>query len=196
MSVRIYTRNADQPDFQFDIETDVEKTQRYNPTQRPVEDIGNVVDHVYRVPFTVSSNGLVAWTPVTPRTYQPTPSIDPNVMIDAQKALEELAAKRDLVNMVCDVFTGRVVITSLVFSKATDDGYSLRVAITLSEIEIATAQTTQVSPSRLRSKVRRRAASKKGQPATAQPTTAQKKKKIKSILAKGVDRGLIPGFFQ
>jgi hypothetical protein len=162
MTVSIYTIDATKPDFEFDITASISKSRKWTPTKRAVENKGNVADHVYREPFTISSNGFVAWTPISPRVYQPTPSNDSVVMIAMQMALEELAAKEDLVTLVSDVYTGPVVITSLQFSKSTEDGYSLQVAISFSEIEIAVPQTTRVNPSRLRPKVKKRAPTKGG----------------------------------
>jgi hypothetical protein len=165
MPISIYTTNKDFPEFQFDISDSVKKSRKYTPTRRAVEDKGNVNDHVYREPFTLSSEGLVAWTPVTPRDWQPVPSTSKEVMIDAQNALEELAEKRQLVTMASELFTGQVAITSLDFSRSTADGWATRVSISFAEIEIAQTLTTTVDPSRLRPKVKRKAAPKPGQKA-------------------------------
>jgi hypothetical protein len=163
MPAKIYTGSPEFPVFEFDISDNVKKSRKYTPTKRPVEDKGNVNDHVYREPFTLSSEGLVAWTPVTPRIWQPVPSTSKEVMIDAQNALEELAEKRQLVTLSCDLFTGQVVITGLDFSRSTADGWSTRVSISFAEIEIAKLLTTTVDPSRLRPKVKKKAAAKPGQ---------------------------------
>jgi hypothetical protein len=163
MPVKIYTGSPSFPVFEFDITESETKERSYTPTKRPVEDKGNVNDHVYREPFSVSSDGFVAWTPVTPRDWQPVPSTQKEVMIDAQNALEELAEKRQLVTYSGQVFTGQVVITKLSFGRTTAGGWSNRVSIGFAEIEIARALTTTVDPSRLRPKVQKKAAAKPGQ---------------------------------
>lgn len=166
MPVSIYTGSPQFPIFEFDISTSVKKSRKYTPTKRAVEDKGNVNDHVYREPFTLSSEGLVAWTPVTPRNWQPVPSTSKEVMIDAQNALEELAEKRQLATLSSELFTGQVVITGLDFSRSTADGWSNKVAISFAEIEIARALTTTVDPSRLRQSVKGKGGGKPGQKAT------------------------------
>lgn len=163
MAVSIYTGAPEFPIFEFDISTSVKKSKKWTPTKRPVEDKGNVNDHVYREPFTISSDGLVAWTPVTPRIWQPVLSTNKEVMIDAQNALEELAEKGQLVTLSCDIFTGQVVITGIDTTRTTSDGWASRIGISFAEIEIAKTLTTTVDPSRLRPKVKKKAAPKPGQ---------------------------------
>lgn len=165
MPVYIHTGNPEFPAFQFDISDSEKLSHKWTITTRPVEDVGNVGSHIFRVPPTLSSEGLVAWTPVTPRNWQPVPSTSPEVMIDAQNALTELAEKGELVNVVSQLHTGLLAITSLDFSRATADGWSERVAISFGEIKIAKALTTTVDPSRLRPKVKRKASPKPGAPA-------------------------------
>lgn len=165
MAVSIYTGSPEFPIFEFDISTSVKKSQKWTPTKRAVEDKGNVNDHVYREPFTLSSDGLVVWTPVTPRNWQPVPSTNKEVMIDAQNALEELAEKRQLVTLSCDIFTGQVVITSIDVSRSTSDGWASVIGISFAEIEIARTLTTTVDPSRLRPKVKKKGPGKPGQKA-------------------------------
>ncbi len=177
MPVKIYTGSPNFPEFEFDITESEEKERTYTPTKRPVEDKGNVNDHVYREPFSISSDGLVAWTPVTPRDWQPVPSTQKEVMIDAQNALEELAEKRQLVTYSGALFTGQVAITRLRFGRTTTGGWSTRVAISFAEIEIAQTLTTTVDPSRLRPKVQKKGKGKEGQktaPTGVPDTTKQK----------------------
>ncbi len=178
MPASIYTRSPEFPEFQFDIDDSLDKTRTYTPTKRAVEDKGNVNDHVHREPFTLASDGLVAWTPITARDWQPVPSTDPGVMQDAQNALEELAEKRQLVTLSCGIFTGQVAITSLRFSRTTADGYSTRVSIGFAEIEISKTLTTTIDPSRLRPKVRKKAGKKPGQKATGENVTGAKNPKL------------------
>ena len=64
MPTYIYTDSPEFPVFQFDISDSEKLSHKWTLTKRPVEDRGNVNDHVYRVPPTLSSEGLVAWTPV------------------------------------------------------------------------------------------------------------------------------------
>lgn len=176
MTVRLWTSNYFAPFFEFDLTEEVSKAYRFAPTKRPVENVGNVNDHIHKEPFTVTSNGFVAVTPISPRNYQPIPSTDPAVMATLQKQLEETALKRDLVNIACDVYTGPAAITALQFSKGVSDGYSLRCSISLAEIEIATPLTTQINPSKLRAKVKPRGPTKGGQKATPQQVAAQNRK--------------------
>lgn len=179
MPVFIYTESPEFPIFQFDIAETEKKSYKFTPTKRAVEDKGNVNDHVYREPFTISSEGLVAWTPVSPRNWQPVPSTSKEVMIDAQNALEELAEKRQLVTLSCSLFTGNVAITSLDFSRSTSDGWATRVNIGFAEIEIAKTLTTNVDPSRLRPKVKKKAAAKPG--TKAAPNGVPDPKRLKLI---------------
>lgn len=177
MPVFIHTGNPEFPTFQFDI-SDLEKlSHKWTITKRPVEDVGNVGSHIFRVPPTLTTGGLVAWTPVTPRNWQPVPSTSPEVMKDAQDALTELAEKGELVHVVSQLKDGLLAISSLEFSRATADGWSERVEITFGEIKIAKSQTTTVDPSRLRASVKRKAAPKPGQKAapTGIPDAAKAK---------------------
>lgn len=183
-TVYVYTTSPKAPAFEFDVTTEVSKDISYTPTKRPIENTGNVNDHIYRQPWKLNTDGMVAVTPISPRTFQPTPSDDPAVLADMQKALEELADKRGLVTVVCDLYTGPAAITSLRFAKGVADGHALRATIGLAEMDIAKTQTAQVDPSRLKRKVNRRQKNKGGQKATEQPA----KNDNRSLLAKGVDK--------
>jgi hypothetical protein len=193
MPVYVHTGNPEFPVFQFDISDSEKLSQKWTITKRPVEDKGNVGDHIYREPFTFSSEGLVAWTPVSPRNWQPVPSNDPTVMKDAQDALTELANKEELVFVVSNLFTGQLAITSLDFSRTTADGWSERVAISFGEIKIAKSLTTTVDPSRLRPKVKRKAKAKANSKAT--PTGISDADKAK-FLGDGVKTGKGSKLFQ
>lgn len=169
----IYTTSPNFPDFEFDATKDESKDIQYGITEHPVENTGNVGDHIYRKPFKLDTEGLVAITPISPRTYQPTPADDPTVLKEMQKALEELADKMDLVTVVSDLYTGPAAISSIRFSKGVDDGLSMRASIGLREMVIGQTQTAQVAASRLKRKVKRRQKTKGGQPATEQKLADQ-----------------------
>ena len=186
MPVSIHTGNPDFPIFQFDV-SDLEKmSHKWTITTRPVEDVGNVGSHIFRVSPTLTTGGLVAWTPVTSRNWQPVPSTSPEVMKDAQDALTELAEKGELVNVVSQLFTGLMAIAGLDFSRTTAEGWSERVEISFGTIKIAKTQTTTVDPSRLRAKVKRKGSPKPGAPAA--PTGISDAEKAK-FLGDGVKPG-------
>jgi len=182
ITVYIYTLSPKTPDFEFDFTTDVSKDVQYGITEHPVENSGNVSDHIYRKPFVLNTEGAVAITPISPRTFQPTPSTDPTVLKQMQKSLEELADKMDLVNVVCDLYTGPAAISAIRFSKGVEDGQSMRASISLRQMTIGKTQTSAVDPSRLKRKVKRKQDGKGGAPATEQSIKDAQKKQLKASL--------------
>jgi hypothetical protein len=175
----IFTTSREKPDFEFDATLNVSKNRTYTATKRAIENRGDVADHVYRQPFTVSTDGFVAITPISPRRYRIIPTNDPSVLAVMRSQLEELAEQRQLVTLVSDLYAGKVVITSLSFSNSVEDGYSLMTNISFSEIEIAKLETTVVSASRLRPKVKKRAATAGGNKAADQSKNAAATSKAK-----------------
>ncbi len=172
-TVYIYTASPRTPDFEFDVTTETTKDAQYKIPTHPVENTGTVGDHIYKLPWKLNTNGLVAVTPITPRVHQPTPADDPAVLGDMQKALEELADKTDLVTVVSDLYTGPAAITSLRVAKSVQDGQSVRIDIGLEEFKIGQTGSAQIDPSRLKRKVSRRQKKKGGKLATEQALADQ-----------------------
>lgn len=124
-------------------------------TTRKVEGKGDTADFISSKPELATLDGVV-----TAMTIEPAiPS--PQKLANEVSRLKELAKKRQIVLVIGELFNGYLGITRVEIGKAVDDGHSFNAKITFTEIETTTTGTAQVPASKLKSKVKRKAAAGK-----------------------------------
>ena len=126
-------------------------------TTRKVERKGDVADFIASKPLIATLDGKVTAMTIAPAL----PS--PQKLVNEKSALQALARKRQVVLVIGELFNGYLGITRVEIAKGADDGKSFNAKITFKEIETTTTGTAQVPASKLRGKVKRKAATgKKG----------------------------------
>lgn len=143
--------------FACDADLNWGEVNEYPTTTRKVEGKGEISDFISSKPLIATLDGKV-----TAMTIDPAPA-SPQKLVNTKSALQELAAKRQIVLVIGELFNGYLGITRVEIAKGVDDGYSFNAKLTFTEIEQTTTGTAQVPASKLRSKVKKKAgASKKG----------------------------------
>jgi hypothetical protein len=168
--------------FAVDADLKFGETWQKEVTKRKIENSGTVSDFIADTPDTASLDGLVTAMAVNPLV----PAV--NKLTTKRDELKQLIDKNQVVLVLNDRFADYMAITRADVSESADEGKALRVSLALQKMELVTTGTTQVPASRLRSKVKRKAAAgKKGGAAKgSQPTTDDR-----SVLAKALDAGKI-----
>lgn len=143
--------------FACDADLNWSEVKEYPTTTRKVEGKGEISDFISSKPLIATLDGKV-----TAMTIEPAiPS--PQKLVNVKSALQELGDKRQIVLVLGELFNGYLGITRVEIAKGADDGHSFNAKLTFMKIEQTTSATAQVPASRLRSKVKRKAATgKKG----------------------------------
>jgi hypothetical protein len=147
-------------------------------TKRKIEGSGTVSDFIADTPDTASLEGIVTAMSTNPLV----PEV--NKLATKRDELKQLIDKNQVVLVLNDTFAGYMAMTRAEPTKTVDGGQALRVNLTFEKLELVTTGTTQVPASRLRAKVKRKAAAGKkgGASKGSQPST-----KDRSVLAKALD---------
>jgi hypothetical protein len=143
--------------FAVDADLTWGETNAFQVTRRKVEGSGTIADFVASLPKSASLDGRI--TAMAVGDALP----DPAKLSNARDALNELADKRQPVLVLNNLFAGYMAIERAEVSLSADGGKAIMVRINLTRIDTTTVGTAQVPASKLRSKVKRKAAAgKKG----------------------------------
>lgn len=143
--------------FACDADLNWGEVQEFPTTTRKVEGKGDISDFIASKPLVCTLDGKV-----TAMAIDPAPA-NPQKMVNEKSKLQELAKKRQVVLVLGELFNGYLGMTRVEIAKGADDGKSFNAKITFQEIETTSTGTAQVPASRLRPKVKRKAATgKKG----------------------------------
>lgn len=156
------------PAFALDADSSWSEIIPFEATNKKVEGKGTVADFIAARPRQATIEGIVTAMTVAPALP------DPQKLVNASDRLKQLAEKKQLVLVLSELFAGYMAIERVEISKAVGDGHSFKARITFKRIELTTVGTAQVPASKLKSKVKRRAATgKKGGSAQgSRPKTA------------------------
>ncbi len=143
-------QNIFAPAFRFDADMNWTNTLGFKVTKRKVEAKGTIADYIASLPETASVEGIVTAMTVSPALP------DPQKLVNASDGIKALAAKKQIVLVLAEIYEGYMAITQVVIGKSVEDGKAVMVKLALSRIEQTTAATTQVPASKLRSKVKRK----------------------------------------
>lgn len=172
-------QNIFAPAFRFDADMNWTNTLGFQVTKRKVEQKGTIADYIASLPETAAVEGIVTAMTVSPALP------DPQKLVNASEGIKALAAKKQIVLVLSEIYEGYMAITQCVVSKSREDGKAVMVKLALSRIEQTTAGTSQVPASKLRSKVKRKGGTgKKGGAAKGSKPSA----KDQSTLATADDR--------
>jgi hypothetical protein len=155
VSTEIYEApfNLFAPAFEFGVLLNRGSNHRVTPTSRKIEGEGSITDNAATEPSTWTLSGAVSASAIDPVTFEE------QTLANAEQKLKELVAKKAIVLIQSgDVYNEFALITSAAPSQSVEDGDSLKVDITLQEMRVTAAKTTQIPPSRMRRKVKRKAA--------------------------------------
>jgi hypothetical protein len=141
--------------FSCDADLNWGEVREYPTTTRKVEGKGEIADFIARKPLLCTLDGKV-----TAMTIAPAPA-SPQKLVNEKSKLQALGDKRQIVLVVGELFNGYLGITRVEIAKGADDGKSFNAKITFTEIETTETGTAQVPASKLRSKVKRKAATGK-----------------------------------
>lgn len=169
--------------FQFDADLQSTNSLPFQVTNRKVESRGNIAEHIASQPETHTVTGMVTAMTIAPALP------DAEKLANSKKKLKELAQKKQIVVVLSDSFDGEMVISRLAISDSADMGRAFRATVGFTLIETTTVGTAEVPASRLRRKVRRKAAPAKKGGATkgSQPTPRAQTVALRLALgAKGV----------
>jgi hypothetical protein len=152
--------------FQFDADLQSTNVLPFQVTSRKVESRGNIAEHIASLPETHNVTGMVTAMNMPPAVP------DPEKLANSKKKLKELAAKRQIVIVLSDSYDGELAISRVEITDGADMGRAFKATLGFTLIETTTVGTAEVPASRLRSKVKRKAApAKKGGAAKgSQPT--------------------------
>lgn len=143
--------------FKFDADLQSSNQLPFQVTNRKVEDRGNIAEHIASQPEVYSVTGMVTAMIMPPETP------DPEKLANARKKLKELAKRRQIVVVLSDSFDGELAISRVEISDDAKMGRAFKATVGFTEILIAEVGTANVPASRLRRKVKRKAApAKKG----------------------------------
>lgn len=155
MSTEIYEApfNLFAPAFSFSALSQRSAKHAVTTSGKKIEGEGEIKDRVATTPSEWTLQGRVKANELDPATLQAQP------LANAQKRLEELIKKKAIVLILSgDVFNEYALLTSVEPSQSTADGDTLVVSLTFQEMRITQLGTTQIPPSRMRRKVKRKAA--------------------------------------
>jgi hypothetical protein len=145
--------------FALDADLNFAEVDAYQTTKRKVEGQGNIADHIASEPLTATVEGLVTAMNLDPLSA----AGGGEKLVTARDTIKALAAKKQPLLVINDLFAEYMAITRVEGVQSADGGKALRLRIALGQIEQTTVGTAQVPASRLRAKVKRRAAAgKKG----------------------------------
>jgi hypothetical protein len=143
--------------FRFDADMQWTNTLGFEVTKRKVEQKGTIADYIASLPETATVEGKVTAMTVSPALA------DPQKLVNTSDGLKALAAKKQIVLVLSEIYEGFMAITNIDITKSVEDGHAITCRIGLTRIEQTTAATTQVPASKLRNKVKRKGApGKKG----------------------------------
>lgn len=180
-----YTTNPAVPEFEFDGLISDKADLRFTATKYPIESQGNVTNHVVKEPRTWSVQGIVVSVMLVGVP-------DPQRLQTKKDALESLALRRDEAMMVTDTDVAPVVFTSVRAEHGKGDGESLRLSAEVQEIEKTTYAATNVPPSKLKPKIKRRMGNNpKGGVTKGTAPTGKTEKKLVSM-GKNLSKGKNP----
>ena len=158
------------PAFAFDADLQWGETLGYQVTKRKVEGKGEISDYIASDPEIARVTGKVTAMTVEPALPES------EKLVSAKERLKQLAQKKSIVLVLSELTAQYLAINRVEFSKGVADGYSFQATIGFIEIETTTVATTQIPASRLRAKVKRRAATgKKGGAAKGSTPTGKSK---------------------
>ncbi len=138
------------PAFRFDADMQWTNTLGFEVTKRKVEAKGTTSDYIASLPEEATVEGKVTAMTVSPALP------DPQKLVNTSDGLKALAAKKQPVLVLSEIYEGYMAITRVEITKSTEDGHALTIRVQLSVIEQTTAATTEVPASKLRSKVKRK----------------------------------------
>jgi len=167
MPTEIYPADdAFAPGFAFDADLQFGSTFAYQASQRKVEGRGTISEHIASQPKKYTITGIVTAMTVPPATPEA------EKLTNAKKRLEEMADKRQIVLVLSDSFSGYLAIERAEVIESVDLGKAIRATVNFTEIVTTTVGTAVIPKSRLRKKVKKKAApAKKGGAAKgSQPT--------------------------
>ena len=167
MGTEIYETPFDflAPSFSFDATVERGGSHRVTPSSRKIEGLGNISDSAATEASTWFVSGKVSATSLDPLTLQL------QTLANAQKKLEELVKKKAIVLVVSGDFLEEFcLITSAEPRQGADDGNSMGASLQFQEMRTTKPQNVQIPASRLRRKVKRKAAAPAKGGAT-KPTT-------------------------
>jgi len=183
MPTELYEDGKFEPSFKFDADLQWTDTFGFQVTKRRVEGKGNISDFITDDPEVATVDGKVTAMTVPPDLPEP------EKLAGARSRLIQLAKKMQPVLVLTELDAAYLVISRVELAKGVDDGHSLRAKVGFAEIETTTVGTVQIPASRLRAKVKRRAATgKKGGAAKGSQPSAKDKTKALQI-------GIGLGFF-
>jgi hypothetical protein len=179
MPTEIYEDNAFVPSFKVDADLQSTETMEFDTTSRKVEGKGIIANYIASKPDRYSVEGVV-----TAMTVDPDPP-EAEKLVNAKTRLKQLAAKKKIVLVLTEMDAVYLAINRVEIAKGVSDGYSFKARIGFIEIETTTVGTTQIPASRLRAKVKKRAATgKKG--GAAKPSAPGGKDKTVTLQALNV----------
>jgi hypothetical protein len=179
MSTSIYENPADllAPSWETDADLNWVETDTYQPTKRKVEGIGTISDFIASMPREAELEGILTAATLDPVTLQP------QRLVDLKNKIQALAAKKQVVLVINPDYEGYLAITKVQPKKSAEDGHSLKVSISFQEIERTITATAQVPASKLKPKVKRRAASgAKGGAAKGRAPTPRERTKTATVV--------------
>lgn len=174
MPTEIYEDNAFKPSFKFDADLQATETAEYQTTERKVEGKGTISDYIASKPDRYSVEGIVTAMTVDPDLPEA------EKLVNAKNRLKQLAAQKKIVLVLTELDAVYLAINRVEISKGVSDGHSFKARVGFIEIETTTVGTAQIPASRLRTKVKRRAATgKKG--GAAKPSAPKGKDKTLAL---------------
>lgn len=154
MSTAIYERPFDlfAPAFEYDGVLSRGSSHRVTPTSRKLEGEGSISDAAATEASTWNIGGTVTATSLDPVT------LEPQRLANVEQKLKELVHKKQIVLVQSgDLYNFFALIASATPAQSAEDGESLRVDLQLQEMRVTAPKTTQIPPSRLRRKAKRKA---------------------------------------
>jgi len=162
--------------FVFDVCTAEGRELTVDWTDKPVEDGADLTAHGVVKPEKLTVEGFQTAWPLTP-----VPGNDPQRVIDADALLRKLAKACASVTLTTNWWSTEVVITKVGGKQATSDGDGLGLSLEVKTISRPKTEATQIPPSRLAPKVRKRATKKPDPKAgTGKPVSGKTEDEIKS----------------
>jgi len=164
------------PAFALDATLEETRTDNFTVTKKAIETGANVSDYVWAEPKEYSGSGII--------TASPLDGFYSKDRIKRQfDALVKLADSRTELTVVFGWWVFDGILSNLVTTSSQSIGDALEFSFTFSEIVQFQYETTDIPPSRLKGKAKRRRGTKKG---TAQtPKTPTGKNQKSSLLYKG-----------
>jgi hypothetical protein len=152
--------NADDPfNVAFAVDADLVwgETQPFQITKRKVEGSGSIADFIASLPRTANVEGRIT------AMNLPGATPDPQKLSNARDALQALADKCQPVLVLSGIYAGYLGIERTEVNISVDGGKALTARVNLTRIETTEVGTANVPASKLRAKVKRKAAAgKKG----------------------------------